>query len=622
MEPRRKFRFLKQLSEGTFGRLYMAEMITESKFSKVVAIKLLHARWVDHEEIVQRSRDEARILGLLNHPNILRVDDLTAIKGKCAIIMEYLDGIDLKLLIGHVKSQDTQIPRRVILDIMVAVSSALEAAYCETPVQSDGPLELIHRDIKPANIMVTKNGQVKVLDFGTARASFEDREAQTQALAFGSQAYMAPERMLAEEDDSPAGDVYSLGVTLFELLTCRRFGKSPLRPERYAPELERRLARVDFSDTPSELAERFLGLLRQMLDYNSYNRPSLTETRDQLEALCSMVSDGTLRKYCANLVPTIQDNRKDTSTDDDPLAGSVLYEDASQAFEGKIWDEMSPLAPELESQLLASGGDIDSTLKGLNTGSSSSINLSTFTPQDLSRMEGLELESTLSGLNTEELLEETHPDMTELDLDHLQENSPTDSDIDRELYRPTEIDSGVVSGQRSPDVQGPESRQPDQQSGSSSLKKVVPIVLIASVFLILVLSFAGYLFLNSDSEGGSDDKGASENIVLEVNTVKDLISGGEQDLAEIGKESSKRRTVTLSLNTSKDAVVVLRGPNKIKYSWSGKKPLVLKNAPEGLYRTRFEGAEFNSSTFEITSGDDCELSFNGKSEEWSGSCNK
>ena len=71
---KRRFRFLKKLSEGTFGKVYLAEIITDSKFSKVVAIKLLHAKWADHDEIIKRSRDEARVLGrLLIHPRALPI---------------------------------------------------------------------------------------------------------------------------------------------------------------------------------------------------------------------------------------------------------------------------------------------------------------------------------------------------------------------------------------------------------------------------------------------------------------------------------------------------------------------------------------------------------------------
>ena len=87
MEPRRSFRFLKELSEGAFGKVYLAEMVTGENFKSVVAIKLLHGKWADHEEIAQRSRDEARVLGLLHHRNIIRVEDLSSINGQCAIIM-------------------------------------------------------------------------------------------------------------------------------------------------------------------------------------------------------------------------------------------------------------------------------------------------------------------------------------------------------------------------------------------------------------------------------------------------------------------------------------------------------------------------------------------------------
>ena len=101
MEPRRRFRILKELAEGAFGKVYLAEMITGDNFKSVVAIKLLHGKWVGHEEIVQRSRDEARVLGLLHHRNIVRVEDLTSINGQCAIIMEYLEGVDLKSLLRY-----------------------------------------------------------------------------------------------------------------------------------------------------------------------------------------------------------------------------------------------------------------------------------------------------------------------------------------------------------------------------------------------------------------------------------------------------------------------------------------------------------------------------------------
>ena len=236
MQPRRRFRFLKELSEGAFGKVYLAEMVTGDRFSSVVAIKLLHGKWTGHTEIVQRSRDEARVLGLLHHRNIIRVEDLTSINGQCAVVMEYLDGVDIKTLVAHCRDNEVRLPRKVAFEVTSQVASALHAAYSARPLQGGDPLQVIHRDIKPSNVMVTTAGEVKVLDFGTAQASFDEREAHTQQLAFGSAAYMAPERLLGDPD-TPFGDVFSLGVLLYEMLTGlppffhrRRPGRCSTRP--------------------------------------------------------------------------------------------------------------------------------------------------------------------------------------------------------------------------------------------------------------------------------------------------------------------------------------------------------------------------------------------------------
>ena len=114
MEPRRRFKFLKELAQGGFGKVYLAEMITGENFSKVVAIKLLHGRWLGNDEIVMRSRDEARLLGRLRHRNIVGVEDLTSINGQCAIVMEYLMGVDLKTVCTSLKEQDKPHWREVL----------------------------------------------------------------------------------------------------------------------------------------------------------------------------------------------------------------------------------------------------------------------------------------------------------------------------------------------------------------------------------------------------------------------------------------------------------------------------------------------------------------------------
>lgn len=260
---RRRFKILSEIAEGGFGKVYLAEQMSLDGFSRVVAVKLLHAKWSSHDEIVKRTRDEARLLGRIRHQHIVRVEDLTTIDGKCALVMEYLEGVDLKGLATYLKGQGRCLPRAVLLEAASAVASALDAAFNGTPLQGGPPLKVIHRDIKPSNIFLTVQGGVKVLDFGTARANFAEREAKTQALAFGSQGYMAPERMLGEED-TPAADVFSLGVTLSELILGESFGRIPPRPNKLANKVDEVLEALEL-DGPPGWADRVRALLRSML---------------------------------------------------------------------------------------------------------------------------------------------------------------------------------------------------------------------------------------------------------------------------------------------------------------------------------------------------------------------
>jgi serine/threonine protein kinase len=326
---RRRFRFIKEIAEGGFGKVYLAEQLSSDGFSRIVAAKLLHAKWSSHDEVVMRTRDEARLLGLIRHQHIVRVEDLTSIDGKCAIIMEYLEGVDLKYVLQYLRDRHMTFPRAALFEIASAVASALDAAYNGRPLQGGDPLRVIHRDIKPSNIFVTIAGGVKVLDFGTARANFAEREAKTQALAFGSQGYMAPERMLGEED-TPAADIFSLGITLYELLTLEAFGRIPPRPQKFVKKVEERIAAVPL-EGPSEWTRQVRDVLRAMCAYDSKERPSATSLVDVFEALAQGASDAPLKKFCRTTVAESKANEPDLETGD-PLTGQVIEEDASSAF--------------------------------------------------------------------------------------------------------------------------------------------------------------------------------------------------------------------------------------------------------------------------------------------------
>jgi len=351
MEPRRRFKFLKELASGGFGKVYLAEMITGDDFSSAVAIKVLHARWTSNHEVVSRSRDEARLLGRLRHANIVRVEDLTAISGQCAVVMEYLDGVDVRTVCTWLQENLRVFPRQALFEVVSSVASALDAAYNAVPPQGGVPLRVIHRDIKPSNVMVTVEGDVKVLDFGTARASFAGREAQTEALAFGSAAFMAPERHMGAQD-TPATDIFSLGITMYEMLTCQGYGQILVHRERFEETLEERLGDVQLDTVPAEVRGAVLATLRAMLSWDVEQRPTAAQVVERMDHYADATRDGGVRRFAREIVRPLARAQAHVQDPRDPLTGSVVFEDTGppsatpRIAPPMVWTDPPPAANE------------------------------------------------------------------------------------------------------------------------------------------------------------------------------------------------------------------------------------------------------------------------------------
>ncbi len=226
----RGYRLLTTIGRGGFGTVYSAQARGQSGFEQVVAIKIAHGREFADPDVAGRIRDEARVLGMLRHRAIVRVDDLIEIEGRQAMVMEYVEGVDLQALIAL-----GPLPQRAACELVREIADALQAAHEATAPESGEHLRLVHRDIKPANVRVTPRGEVKVLDFGVARARFVSRETRTGSLSLGTPGYLAPERF--DGVDSPASDVYALGVVFAECLLGRPVGVLPVNPRLHATAL-------------------------------------------------------------------------------------------------------------------------------------------------------------------------------------------------------------------------------------------------------------------------------------------------------------------------------------------------------------------------------------------------
>jgi beta-lactam-binding protein with PASTA domain/predicted Ser/Thr protein kinase len=198
-----RYEIAELLGQGGMARVFGG---TDSVLGRSVAVKVLSPQYAQDDQFVARFRREAQAAAGLNHPNIVSVYDTGSQGDVHYIVMEYVEGRTLRDVI---RQEGPILPERVA-EIGQAVARALASAH---------QAGLVHRDIKPGNIMLTPDGEVKVMDFGIARTSTGDTLTQTAAV-LGTASYLSPEQAQGEPVDARS-DIYSLGCVLYEMLTGR-----------------------------------------------------------------------------------------------------------------------------------------------------------------------------------------------------------------------------------------------------------------------------------------------------------------------------------------------------------------------------------------------------------------
>jgi serine/threonine protein kinase len=323
----RRYRVLEPVGRGSFGTVYRAELLGDGGFAKMVALKILNDDVDDAGEVATRLRDEARVLGLVRHRAIVQVDGLVRLGGRWAVVMEYVEGLDLRRLIAATG----KVPAGPALEITCEVASALHVTF--HGLGPDGkPLRLLHRDIKPSNIQVTTAGETKVLDFGVARADFDAREAETRSLVFGSIGYMAPERL--DLIDGPEGDIYGLGSVLYEMLTATRFGKTSGKESRHKARL---LEALDAAwEATNGQSEELVRLVESMLAYEPSDRPTARDVERSCATLRRQIGGELFPDWCERVVhPAVVQERTRAQTERPPM-DAVLSEDSGPAKRGAV----------------------------------------------------------------------------------------------------------------------------------------------------------------------------------------------------------------------------------------------------------------------------------------------
>ncbi len=200
-----RYQIVERLARGGMATVYKA---IDTRLTRIVAVKVMHVGLGDDAEFARKFDREARAAARLSHPCVVSVFDQGTDDGRPYIVMEYVEGPTLRDVINR----EAPLPPLRALELIEPVLSALAAAH---------EAGLIHRDVKPENVLITPRGQLKVADFGLAKAITSQTSTATQGLLIGTVSYLPPELVMSGKADARS-DVYSTGILLFELLTGRK----------------------------------------------------------------------------------------------------------------------------------------------------------------------------------------------------------------------------------------------------------------------------------------------------------------------------------------------------------------------------------------------------------------
>ncbi len=221
------YRCLRKLAVGGMGEVWLAEASGAGGFRKRLVIKAVRPDRAEEQEVTQAFLDEAKVWALLTHPNIVPLYDCAWLEGRLCLVMEYVEGADLRELVLAATRLRRAVPGPIAVHLVAQVAAALHAAH-EARGLDGLPLGVVHRDVSPHNVLVDRGGNARLCDFGIARSVL--RLTRTKAGKFkGKFAYVSPEAIRGEQVDR-RGDVFGLGVLLYELLALRRpfYGDGPV----------------------------------------------------------------------------------------------------------------------------------------------------------------------------------------------------------------------------------------------------------------------------------------------------------------------------------------------------------------------------------------------------------
>jgi serine/threonine-protein kinase len=316
------------------GEIFLAEMDGAAGIKKKVVIKRILPHLARDPKFVERFLDEGRLVAQLSHGNLVPIFDIGLFQGQYFLAMEHVDGVDLDALMRQQTLDDRDFPLVAAIHVFNMVARALD--YVHTRVDDDGRnLKIVHRDISPQNIMVSLSGEVKILDFGIARARTRHVQSLPGFVA-GKIPYMSPEQLLGEEA-SPSSDIYGLGSVIYQLIS----GKLPHNGSNES-ELIRAIQNEDatkieeyVSDIPQEIAVIINACLSRDLKERP---PDAAHLRKELSEAIKVLGVGGGETILQKLVVDFTDKPTDSNSFDALLLQQIdgAWESATDSIAGAM----------------------------------------------------------------------------------------------------------------------------------------------------------------------------------------------------------------------------------------------------------------------------------------------
>jgi serine/threonine protein kinase len=328
-----RYKILRRVADGGMAEIFLATQMGREGFQKPVILKRIHSTIYADPQFRNMFIDEAHISMSLSHSNIAQVLDLGVSAGRYFLVLELVDGWDLGRILHRAATAGVRLPRELALHIGAEICRALAYAHSKA-MDGQGPLGIVHRDVSPHNVLLSEQGEVKLTDFGIAKA-MNKREHTGTGVVKGKVAFMSPEQALGKPIDARS-DLFSLGTMLYLMVTRTRPFEGPsdletlLRvqqgnfpaPEEVSPDLPPEVAALISRAMRRDPGERYQSADEMLADIERV-----------LRAAFRPVGQSELKRWLADLtardgvLPISQASARSTSTRTQTGTGELEEED-------------------------------------------------------------------------------------------------------------------------------------------------------------------------------------------------------------------------------------------------------------------------------------------------------